>query len=251
MGTRALTRQAWLPFDLHTAAELSLKAELLDLHNDLVLLADGQDHAVAELLALMEVHLGSSIDRRGRAPLDAAGRAVPDDLLLLDRSDHWRLVGGSLVFPNQWQLSEKMGATLTELHAPVDGYDELLAEKVDRFFDRLAPNQIVWRRNWFIHDEPTFFQPDYMEKRPCTTPEEAASLFVRSEWQTLRRLAFSGRIVFTVKTQVAPIEQLRCRHEIATKMCDFLATASHRSLENKNAAGRDQAVVDYLRSVEP
>ena len=248
LGLRSLPRERWLPFDDDSPAELAYKADLLSEHDDLVLLEDGYDHAVEELVGLMEVHLGHTIERADRSPLDAAGRAVPDDLLVMAKSDHWRLVGGSLVFPNQWRLSEKIGLTLTEVHEPVDGYGELLADKLDRFFDRLAPNQLVWRRNWFLHDDPEFFQPDRMSMRPCRTADDASMLFVRSEWQTLRRLAFSGVIVFTVKTQVAPIEQLAARRSAAEAMCAFLEAASKRSLTNKDADDRHVAIVDYLRS---
>ena len=253
MGLRTLPIDRWLPTDANTAAELARKAELLERHDDLVLLDDGWDHAIDELVGVMEISLGRRIDRRGaqdgRELLDAAGRAVPEDLLLMARDDDaWRLIGGSLVFPNQWRLTEKMGKTLAEIHAPVDGYATILSDKVDRFFDRLAVNRIVWRRNWFFHDTAEFFQPDRMTHATFTDPSRAAALTVRSEWQTLRRLAFSGVMLFTVKTQVASMADVAARPEVAEGMARFLEEGSAVSHANKDAAGRVDPIVEWLRA---
>ncbi len=252
MGLRTLAPDQWLPTDAHTPAELARKASLLDRHDDLVLLDDGWDHAVEELVGVMEVALGHRIDRRDATSaielLDAAGRAVPDDLILMARDDEaWRLIGGSLVFPNQWRLTEKMGGTLAEIHQPVDGYDTILSDKVDRFFDRLAVNRIVWRRNWFFHDSDEFFQPDRMTHATFDDPHRAATLTVRSEWQTLRRLAFSGVIVFTVKTQVAPMTEVAGRPTVAAAMARFLEEGSAVSHANKDALGRVEPIIEWLR----
>jgi hypothetical protein len=253
MGLRTLPIEKWLPTDAHTPHELEHKARLLDEHTDLVQLDDGWDHAIEELIGLMEISLGQRIDRRAATSahelLDAAGRAVPEDLILMARDDEaWRLIGGSLVFPNQWQLSEKMGQTLAEIHGPVDGYETLLSDKVDRFFDRLAVNRIVWRRNWFFHDIDEFFQPDRMVHATFDEPERAATLTVRSEWQTLRRLAFSGVMLFTVKTQVAPMAQVAARPAVAAAMAAFLEAGSTVSHANKDALGRVDPIVEWLRA---
>ena len=248
MGLRATSIDRWLPVDSSTPVELRRRAELLDAHSGLVRLDPGWEDAVDELLTMMERHLGRGIGRDGSSGLDAAARAVPDDILLMaDQGDGWRLVGGALVFPNQWTLAEKMGGSLVEIHEPVDGYAELLAERVDRFFDRYTPDRLVWRRNWFFHDIDEFFQPEKRAYARFAEVERAAELFIRSEWQTLRRLPASGVIVFTVKTQVAPISQLAARPEVSTTMIRYLESASPRALENKDALGREEAIVAYLR----
>lgn len=252
MGLRATSLDRWLPVDSLTPLELRWRAELLDSHPGLVRLDAGWEDAVDELLAMIELHLGRSVGSDGSSGLEAAARAVPDDILLMaDEGDGWRLVGGALVFPNQWTLAEKMGRTLAEIHAPVDGYAEILADRVDRFFDRFTPDRLVWRRNWFFHDIADFYRPDKRAYDRFTDVDRAAQLFVRSEWQTLRRLPRSGVIVFTVKTQVAPIAELAARPDVATMMIRFLEAASRRALENKDALGREEAIVAYLRRTLP
>ena len=249
MGTRSLDIAQWLPVDEKTPSELQLRRELLREHGSSVArMVPGHDKGLEELLSLVEIHLGGRLDRTAGTPMEQLAVSVPDDVLVMWRDDkHWRLVGGALLFPNHWTLDEKMGKTLANIHGPVDGYDELLEQRMDRFFDKLSPARPVARRNWFFHDDPTFYQPHRGPQRAIDNADDAGKLFVRSEWQTLRRLAFSNLIIFTVKTQVAPISELKERTAVAEQMCVFLESASLRALENKHADTRNQAILDYLR----
>lgn len=248
MGTHALDIREWFPVDAHTATELELRRRLLEEDDSLVRLVPGHEDAVEELMALAGIHLGRRLAPTGVASLEQLAVSVPDDVLLLWRDHaHWRLVGGALLFPNQWTLEEKIGRTVANIHAPVDGYDELLETKVDTFFDKLTAARPAWRRNWFVHDDPTFHLPDRTSHRAISDPEEVASLWIRSEWQTLRRLAFSGRIVFTVKTQVASMDQLAARPLAAAQMVAYLESASERALRNTDTMGRSDAIIEFLR----
>lgn len=248
MGTRSLDIHHWMPVDDKTTEELALRRALLAEHDGLVRLVPGHEDGVEELMSLAGIHLGRAFEPSMSPPLEQLAVSVPDDVLLLWR-DHasWRLVGGALLFPNQWTLDEKLGRTVADIHAPVDGYSELLETRVDQFFDRLTAARPVWRRNWFLHDEPTFFRPDRSEHRVVTDSDEAGTLWIRSEWQTLRRLAFSGLIVFTVKTQVASLQQVKARPLASAQMVAFLEAASERTLRNTDTWGRKDAVIAYLR----
>ena len=115
---------------------------------------------------------------------------MQEDLCLLRRRDDgWYLEAASLCFPSRWRLADKIGRHITEVHGPVDGYVDQLASKVDRLFDRLTDRPVL-RRNWYIHPDPTLFQPapppDGDPSSP--QPDALATLVVRSERQTLRRL---------------------------------------------------------------
>ena len=249
MGTRALDVTRWLPTDDQTAAEIELRREILATHGaDVVRVIPGHETAITELTSLVEIHLRRRFHESDVPAMEQLALVTAEDMLLMWRDDsHWRLVGGTLLFPNQWSLNDKLGKTVASVHAPVDGYDELLEARVDQFFDRLSAARPVWRRNWFVHDDPTFFQPERMDKREVNDPLQVDQLYVRSEWQTLRRLAFSGLVVFTVKTQVASMSELRARPGVAEQMCVFLENASERSLVNKDVDGRSDAIIDYLR----
>ena len=249
MGTRALDTAQWLRPDSFTADELVLRSDLLQEHTGLIQVGPNARDAVEELYEFVETHLDRELGA-GRDPfeqLSTLACSVPDDFLIMGRhDDFWRLIGGCLVFPNHWTIAEKMNLTLAEIHVGVDGYQELLAEKMDRFFDRINVDRPVWRRNWFLHDDPSLFKPGRQTRRMCGGPSEAATLWVRSEWQVVRRLPKTDTIVFTVKSQVAPLREIKLRPDAAIGMQDFLRAASERSLLNKDAVGRDRAVIGYL-----
>lgn len=251
MGVHPLDVSRWLPADQYTASELELRRQLIVEHHDFVHMQPGHDLALEELLSLVEIHIGDRLVTDG-SPIERLALSVPDDILLMHRSGEgesgeWRLVGGALLFPNHWRLQDKLGQPVTTIHSPVEAYDELLAVRVRKFFDRLSPARPVWRRNWFINDNSTFFAPDRSGQLGITDPDQVEGLWIRSEWQTLRKLAFSGMTVFTVKTQVAPMAAVRDRPELAERLAAFLAQASPLSLDNKHVLGSEKAIIDYLR----
>src|SRR6185295_18543550 len=82
-------------------------------------------------------------------PLELCGRLVQEDFCLVQRDgDRHCLVGASLCFPSRWRLADKIGRDIAFVHGPVPGYDTTLARPVDRFFDTLKPERLVWRLNW-------------------------------------------------------------------------------------------------------
>ncbi len=252
MGTRGIDEADWLPTDHKTEEELVRRSRLLVEHPQFAQMLPGHEQPLAELLSLVEHDRGSEL-RIGpvvpevRSELSNLAVTVPEDVLLMVRNDaHWFLAGGVLLFPDQWKLTDKIGRSLAAIHEPTDAYDELLESKVDHFFDRLAVGRLVQRRNWFIHDEATYFLDGKLGARGLIDAADVANLCIRSERQTLRRLPESDAIVFTVKTQFAPFEQVQARPEVSAQMVEFLQAASPRSLANKAAAGRVGAVIDYL-----
>lgn len=251
MGVHPLEISQWLPVDDNTHTELALRRQLAVDHHEFIQMQPGHEAALEELLSLAEIHIGDRLVSDG-SPIERLALSVADDVVLMHRDEttppgDWRLVGGAVLFPNQWRLEEKLGGTITEIHSPVDGYDELLDKRVRQFFDRLSPARPVWRRNWFIHDDPTLFSPERSTKRAIIDPDQVATLWVRSEWQTLRKLAFSGRIVFTIKTQIAPLPALLDHRDVADQMANYLELATPLLRANKGTQGRSDAIISYLR----
>lgn len=254
MGTRGIDEADWLLTDHETPRELERRAEHLRAHPDFAQIEAGHDEVLAELIAQVETHnsaplqVGPTVEGV-RPELASLAVTIAEDVQLLVRTEHhWRLIGGVLLFPDQWSLPDKLGLSIAKVHGPTNGYDELLETKVDRFFDRLAVDRFIGRRNWFVHDAPTYFLDKHATTRDISDPAECASLWIRSERQTLRRLPKTDAIVFTIKTQFAPFSQVVARAAIATAMAAYFEQAGDRLLNNKDVAGRTQAVISYLRS---
>ena len=245
MGTRALGSRPWLVADGHREVELARKAELLAERPDEVLAVDpGSERPGRETLALIEAWCAEAgleppvALPGGLHPLDRAGRLVQEDLCLLARDDDgWVLRAASLCFPSRWRLADKLGRSQNRVHDPVEGYQDTLAPRVDRLFDRLG-SRIVWRRNWFVHPDPELFQPDRPPAGDPIVPAQRCGeeLFVRSERQTLRRLPGSGWILFTIRTQQEPLGVLLADGGRRRRFQRYLAEAPPDQLAHRGLA---------------
>jgi hypothetical protein len=242
MSTRGLDPAVWLLIDDDRDPELALKADLLAARHDEVfaaLDAPAVAAASAEVLDLVVAATGATPDANLH-PLDAAGRLVQEDLCLLvlhDGAPH--LDAASLCFPSYWKLRDKLGRPLADVHDPVAHYRDELATKVDRFVQRLPADRPVWRRNWSIHDEPTFFLPEPTPPRAVTAPD---GLWLRSERQTLRRLATPDVVLFTIRTQQVPLAVLAERPDVAHRMATAIAAWSPELRAYKGGHGALLAV---------
>ena len=151
----------------------------------------------------------------GVHPLDAAGRLVQEDLIVLIADPHHPgphddpdepaqlVVGaGSVCLPNRWDLPSKLGRTLVEVHRPVSRLNEQVGDPIDRFFARLTPAQGFWRVGWGVINTPELYQPlDGTAPDDHTTGNVAADdLYVRVERETVRRLPETGGVLFTIRT---------------------------------------------------
>lgn len=247
MGTRGLSADAWLRPDAERDRDLRWKAEILAAHgSDAFAALDSPAVGAAsrEVLALIAAASGGTPDPT-RHPLDAAGRLVQEDLcLLVERDGAPHLDAASLCFPSYWRLRDKLGRPLAAVHEPVAHYAEELAERVDRFLARLRADRPVWRRNWSIHDDPSYWLPDPTPPRPVDPPD---GLWLRSERQTLRRLSTPGTILFTIRTQQVPLSVLAERPDVAHRMADAIAAWSPDLVAYKGDHGA-VAALDWLRA---
>lgn len=241
MRTRQLGDRPWLLVDEDRAAQLRLKRYLLARHGrDVFDALPGCEAAGAEVLQLVVDELPeSSPPPDGRLhPLDAAGRLVQEDLCVLrHRAQRWHLDAASLCFPSRWRLADKLGHPMTDVHSPVTGYATTLGPRVDRFLDRLGPTP-VWRRNWFVHPDPSLHQPTVPPGGDPTIPEHEClhALWLRSERQTLRRLEATGDVLFTIRVQRCSIGELVARTTGRPELARYLAEAPPDDLAHRGLA---------------
>ena len=237
MGTRGLDPAAWLLTDDDRDRDLAIKAILLSERHDEVFAAldsPAVATASAEVLDLVVAATGARADSAVH-PLDAAGRLVQEDLcVVVERDGAPHLDAASLCFPSYWRLADKLGRPMADVHGPVAHYGDELAAKVDRFLARLPTARPVWRRNWSIHDDPTYFLPD---PTPPIAVDPPHGLWLRSERQTLRRLAAPDTILFTIRTQQVPLATLAERPDVAHRMAAQVAAWSPELASYKGAHG--------------
>ena len=256
MGLKPLDPADWLIVTEGRDAEVGEKEQLFrngaDIHR---LLPEGEE-AAAEMAVRLEANLARhhprlGVDRRIADPLVRLGLALQEDLCLMRAGpDGYRLVGAFVAFPSRWNLGEKIGRSMPQIHAPVPGLEQAIGRPVQVFFDKLAADRPVWRANWSITDDPALHQPSHAFRRTTkvVNPEDAGNrLWLRVERQTLTRLPQSRAVLFTIMTFIEPLSRIADEPDLATLLASRLDELSEEMLLYKNLAANKAAIGQYLR----
>ncbi|MCU1351071.1 MAG: hypothetical protein JWM05_280 [Acidimicrobiales bacterium] len=256
MGLGRVADEHWLLPDEHRDAELDLRRRLLaERPADVFAARPGTEAAGAEVLTLVQrwfaAHrpdLGFDPPPPGCHPLEAAGRATQEDLVLMVPHDgRHHLDAACLCFPSHWRLADKIGGSAQAIHGPVPRYDAELSTRVDRFLARLREGTISARRNWSVHESADLFAPVRPAPSAPPTPEQVAdALWLRSERQTLRRLPTTSAVLFTIRVQQAPLGVLAERPDVAARLAARLRAQPDELTDMNGLAPHRAAVLAWL-----
>ena len=278
MGLQPLPAEAWIEIDAAYAAQLAKKRDLfVTRHADVLAALPESRPASEEALTLLLDHLRAyhsdrfafaggklrnavtgeewDIAHPSLHPLEQAGRLVQEDFCIL-QSDHktlgetYRLTAGAVCFPSNWRLTDKVGKKLADVHGPVPSYAEKLAAPVDRFFENLSADTIMWRANWLIHATPELFQAghklDAATAATITPANAGEKLWLRVERQTLRRLPQSGAVLFTIRTHVTQLRDAIRDTKSAQDLALAVRTMPGDVARYRSAAGFQSALLGWL-----
>ncbi|KAL2019371.1 hypothetical protein VTK56DRAFT_9751 [Thermocarpiscus australiensis] len=148
------------------------------------------------------------------------GETVEDDMFLLLRGEEEQQQHRAVAFvcchPSGFAPAGKLGRRLAEIHGPVPGYHRIAAS-MERYFSRLEVGRSVKRVNWSVQTHPDLFAPppsgnhvhlgDAVEEEQGRIEVDAARF--RVELQTLTRLPETGAILFSFKTYMYPLEDIK------------------------------------------
>ncbi len=253
MGLRRLGPDAWLELEHPRLVEQrEAKVSLMErMGDELLITLPAADEPSAELLADIESifarrgHDRPDIDQ-GLHPLDAAARLIREDLVVhVEVDGRYLVAGGSVCFPTRWVLADKVGQPLDLVHSPVPGYQTDVADRVTTFLNRLEPGPGVWRRNWSLMPTDDLCLPGRHDYLPLGARPE--SLWFRTERQTLRRLARTGAVVFSIGIDVEPLSGLAADRPTALALADTIETLGDEFRAYKGLAERGDDIVAYLR----
>lgn len=214
VGARALDLTNWIEINSDYEKDLAQKRDLLSQKHDEVFvslpLGDAGSREVLDLLSEHlprifpdrwpnEVSIDSSLH-----PLEAASLLVQEDLCVMSQvGNDWILSAASLCFPSRWDVRDKIGKNLLGIHGPVPHYEEKIGAATQNIFDKLTVERPVWRVNWTVMDSGELHQPTAVrspDAMAITSSNIEQELYFRRERQTLRKLAKSGDILFTIRT---------------------------------------------------
>lgn len=140
---------------------------------------------------------------------------------------------------------------MADIHAPVPRYDTDLGARTDKFFDRLRVDHPVWRTNWTIDaDHGNRLEPGESAEPegPVTVDTVGRALCLRVEYQTLRRLAHSDAIVFTIRILRRPLQWV-LDHGEGERLMAALEAMPHDVGDYKAGSVRYRSVIgDWLGS---
>ena len=252
LGVRPLDLDRWIEWGPDAAGALEAKERLNRDVPDTVFAVLGDIEAESrEVAAAIAAHVGGEL-RTDLHPLDAAARLVPEDLVLMVERpgpDGTRLVfgGGSVCFPNRWDLRSKLGLTMAEVHEPVGRLNDQLEGPIDRFFERLGPERSFWRLGWGILDTDDWYTPVDGTGAPRPVDPSPADLHLRVERETLRRFPRTRCVLFTIRTYVAPLGV--AVHDVVARrrLADALASMPDDVRVYKDLASLAERVIDDLR----
>ncbi|KAI0119501.1 hypothetical protein F4814DRAFT_412199 [Daldinia grandis] len=148
------------------------------------------------------------------------GENVEEDFYFMcpDANGEYRLQGYIACFPGGFLSPSRVGESVREIHKPVPGYERKLGLSVDRYFARMQPGDFIGRMNWSLQvDGADLFRTDGNNYYPGTDQEvedykEDPSIddcYLRVEHQTLTKLPRTSAIIFTVRSYMTPLHQVK------------------------------------------
>ena len=240
MGLRALDINNWIEVDQHFDSEMARKRDLLATKHNQVFAAlpeglTGSQETLDMLVEYLPTHFpelypsGIEVDS-SLHPLEAASLLVQEDLVVMSpRDGGWVLTAACVCFPSRWDLTEKLGKDLFEIHMPVPDYNNRIGAATNTMFGKFTADRPVWRINWTVLDTDELYLPSGASRRehtPVDAHEFANSTYFRTERQTLRVLP-SGDVLFTIRTYVDSLASIDARYpEFREQLGSTLATVS-------------------------
>ncbi|MCF6443384.1 DUF3445 domain-containing protein [Nereida sp. MMG025] len=203
-GVQPLGDLPWLIRGDDYAVQMTERARLIRDHfGDVAAQTDLGSSAVDELKSLVINAVGHDADVNDAAPLASLALLAQEDFCILVKQGAQHVLAAALVcFPASWQLKEKMGKPMTDIHAPVESYAPV-AQRVERLFDGVQVGRPLWRANVLWYEDPALFQPRSVSQ-PRRMPDCKAR-FLRSERQVILRLPETRAVVFSIRTKVVPV----------------------------------------------
>ena len=253
LGLRELNLENWLEFGEDSESQIRERNKFIDTKREIVYqVLEGYDDGIryfVEALAanLKQFHpdqISQDFSFTGNEPLLNVGRLICEDLCILKKiNERWILVAGLVVFPSRWDLREKIGLDIDQIHHPVPGYQSALQPLLSDTFDKLKPDRPAWRRNWSLHATAQLHEPRFGGER---APVD--QFWWRTERQTLTKSADGQYILFTIRNRAEPLGWIKSDPEASRAFAHTLESLTPEMQGYKRITEQREALLAYLRS---
>ncbi|KAJ7582590.1 hypothetical protein C8J56DRAFT_223647 [Mycena floridula] len=165
---------------------------------------------------------------------------VPEDFLITEedpKTGLYMLRAAVSCSQVGWDLRKKIGRPLHEIHEPVPDYKEKMQPSMDRYFSKMTADKPIQRGSWGLEvGKPLYLQSDNPEfaTRLTQSPElDEGNIYLRVDWQTLRRFPRSRCIVFNFKALFTPLTEFRREPYIPALLLKILREGKKELLQYK------------------
>ncbi|EQB44242.1 hypothetical protein CGLO_17036 [Colletotrichum gloeosporioides Cg-14] len=189
------------------------------------------------------------------AALRAVGTSVEEDIFILKPTpDGHQCVAFMCCFPSGWNPASKLGKHMNAIHTTVPAYGKI-GPSMERFFTKLKVGESVKRVNWTIQTHKSLYNTkgNHIHGEYEADPEEhidAEKAFVRCELQTLSRLPKSHSILFSFKTYLYPLKEIKAEG-MGSELADAIESLKKGNCPGmwkyKSAVRWGKPVCEYLR----
>ncbi|BEI93113.1 uncharacterized protein CcaverHIS019_0507410 [Cutaneotrichosporon cavernicola] len=196
-------------------------------------------------------------DRAAEAALVGLGETIEEDLFFLQKvGDTHQCVAFSCCFPSGFDPSEKLGLGLSAIHDPVPNY-ERIGPSMERFFSKMEVGKPFRRLNWSVqtHNELYNNGSNHIHEDEDISNLQAKvdinTTNLRVEMQTLTRLPKTNALLFSFKTYLTPMTEVKAEGcgEVFADAIEGLAKGNAPGMWRYKAAIRwGPPVCQYLRS---
>lgn len=166
---------------------------------------------------------------------------------------------GIFAFAAGFNPRDRFDAPLSFIHHPIPGYEQKLKVSMNKFFNNIQPYQFVTRANFSVQNHDKFYVDDEnkghnLAKGEIQQPFKKEDLdFVkkvhyRSERQALTKLPETGAIIFTIRTLLMPMVELKKEPmEVRDRFAGAVTKLPDDIANYKRAKEWGPAVVSYLQ----
>lgn len=182
-------------------------------------------------------------------------RNIEEDFLILmynEDDKQYYLRSGTFAFPSGFDPAEKLNLALKDIHGPVPLYKQRLEESMDRYFERIKVDEWIERFNWGIQTHEELYAPVENHAAPDTEVKalkaedlDFSKVFLRCERQILTRLPKTQALLFTIRTYLTPLSQIR-KEPRALELADAIQNLPDSLAHYKKREEWGDAVIQYL-----
>lgn len=142
---------------------------------------------------------------------------IQEDICLMEEgAAGYVLSAASLCSPSNWKLEDKIGKTVDRIHDPVPGYQQQLAERVNRLLKGIKTNKPMLRYNWSLQANS-----ELCWREDIASAEEG--LHWRVERQTFLRLPETRAVVFGIRLFIHSFETMAEHCQFDTNLSAIVA----------------------------